>query len=83
MERQDAKQFMWDWLNKKDLLDVSLDNEDIQLLMTDYINSKIEQLKSFLHEEIIERREYSSSKSFEVVLEKIDELFPTPKNRTA
>ena len=35
---QDAKQFMWEWLNRADMLDVSLDNDDIQLLMADFAN---------------------------------------------
>ena len=32
------------------------------------------ELEDFLHSEIVERRDYSASKSFEVVLEKIKEL---------
>lgn len=34
-----AKDFMWEWLNKKDMVDVVLDNDDIQLLMADFANS--------------------------------------------
>lgn len=41
--------------------------------------SKWQALKEFLYEEIIHRREYSASKSFEVVLEEMNRLFPNPK----
>jgi hypothetical protein len=36
--------------------------------------TKIEEIKQFLYEEIIHRRQYSASKSFEVVLQFIEEL---------
>lgn len=43
--------------------------------------SKWQALKEFLYLEIINRREYSASKSFEVVLEEMNRLFPNPKEK--
>lgn len=41
-------------------------------------NANWQELKQFLYNEIIERRDYSSSKSFEVVLEEMERLIPSP-----
>lgn len=38
------------------------------------LDTIMDDLKQFLHKEIVERRDYSASKSFEVVLEKIKQL---------
>lgn len=45
-------------------------------------NSLLDCLKEFLYGEIIERRPYSASKSFEVVLEEIERLHSLPTDKS-
>jgi hypothetical protein len=63
--------FWGDWKSAVDEFESLKKDKDLKTLP--------DKLKDFLHEEITERRDYSASKSFEVVLEKIESLLNAEK----